>query len=45
MTGTQGGAAPASGVTTFMEMMTAKAARDLAIDIQAGGAARTKNNP
>jgi len=45
MTGTQGGTAPASGVTTFMEMMTAKAARDLAIDIQAGGAARTKNNP
>jgi hypothetical protein len=32
-------------VTTFMEMMTAKAARDLAIDMQAGGAAKTKSSP
>ncbi len=45
MSSTQSGSAPASGVTTFMEMMTAKAARDLAIELQAGGAAKTKSNP
>ena len=45
MSGSQGGTTPASGVTTFMEMMTAKAARDLAIEVQAGGAAKTKSNP
>jgi hypothetical protein len=45
MSSAPAGNATTSGVTTFMEMMTAKAARDLAIDMQAGGAAKTKSSP